>query len=620
MFDIQAELSKLPHKPGVYLMHDAEDNVIYVGKAKNLYNRVRSYFRASTPHTLKINTMISLIDHFEYIVVDSELEAFMLEINLIKEYSPQYNTLLKDSHSYPYIKVSMYEEYPRISLAHYASRDKGKYFGPFVSGTAVKETIEFLNMRFKLKTCNKVCSFGNPNGKSCLNYHMDRCTAPCTGNVSKEEYFEKINAILAFLNGTDKSLQREVKAKMEEASEKMLFEDAIKYRDLLESLNKVSEKQKITDSDLEDRDVIGIAADESDAVVQVFFIRDGKMIGREHHHIGEIAGLSQPEILQDFLKNYYSGTPYLPKEIVLPFDIEERDMMGEWLSILKGSKVSIVIPKIGSKEKFTELANKNASMVLFQDKEKILKEEKHTLGAMKELSELIGLENIKRVEAYDISNTNGFENVGSMVVFENGKKCKGDYRRFRIKSVEGPNDYACMYEVLSRRFVHGFEEKRKLEEENLEASYGGFAKFPDLILMDGGRGQVNICKKVLDEFHLNIPVCGMVKDDNHNTRGLYVDGVEIDIDRASEAFKLITRIQDEAHRFAIEYHKSLRGKDSVHSALDNVPGIGPSRRKALMKAFGSLDEIKGASVEKLAQTEGISKSQAQVIFDFFHKP
>ena len=294
--------------------------------------------------------------------------------------------------------------------------------------------------------------------------------------------------------------------------------------------------------------------------------------------------------------------------------------MGEWLSILKGSKVNIVIPKIGSKEKFTELANKNASMVLFQDKEKILKEEKHTLGAMKELSELIGLENIKRVEAYDISNTNGFENVGSMVVFENGKKCKGDYRRFRIKSVEGPNDYACMYEVLSRRFVHGFEEKRKLEEENLEASYGGFAKFPDLILMDGGRGQVNICKKVLDEFHLNIPVCGMVKDDNHNTRGLYVDGVEIDIDRASEAFKLITRIQDEAHRFAIEYHKSLRGKDSVHSALDNVPGIGPSRRKALMKAFGSLDEIKGASVEKLAQTEGISKSQAQVIFDFFHKP
>lgn len=618
MFDIQEELSKLPHQPGVYLMHDKEDNIIYVGKAVNLFNRVRSYFRVSTKKTPKIQRMVSLIDHFEYIVVDSELEALVLENNLIKEYNPKYNTLLKDSKTYPSIKVSLYEDYPRIFSVRKTAKDKAKYFGPYTSGQAVNDIIELLNASFMIRTCHKPCEYGREIDRPCLNYHMKRCMGPCRGTVTVEDYNKNVEAAIDFMNGNDKTIIKQLKEKMEEASERLDFEEAIKYRDLLDSANRIIERQKITDADEEDRDIIGIAQDETDAVVQVFFIRNGKMIGREHHHIGETEGTDIAETLSEFIQRYYTGTPFIPREIMLPMEVEEADMIAEWLSSVKGRKVKIVVPKIGGKNKFVELANKNAETVLRQDKEKIILEEKRTKGAMEELCTLIGIEGLSRVEAFDISNTNGFENVGSMVVFENGKPVKGDYRKFKIKSVEGPDDYACMNEVLSRRFLHGFEEKKQLDKENLEEAYGSFARFPDLLLMDGGRGQVNIAKKVLNELNLNIPVCGMVKDDNHNTRGLYVDGVEIDIDKHSEAFKLITRVQDEAHRFAIEYHKSLRSKAQVHSILDDIPGIGPKRRKALMRSFGSIEDIKTASVERLAGVDTINLDQANVIWKFFH--
>ncbi len=619
MFNIQDELSKLPHKPGVYLMHDCDDNVIYVGKAINLYNRVRSYFRVSTKKTLKIQRMVSLIDHFEYIVVDSELEALVLENNLIKEYNPKYNTLLKDSKTYPYIKITLNEEYPRLLMVRKTAKDKAKYFGPYTSAKAVNDTIELLNSTYCLRSCNKRCEAGAVNDRPCLNYHMKRCLAPCQGNVDKEDYMNRVKLAADFCNGNDRTILKTLKERMDEASSSLDFENAIKYRDLYESAARIIERQKITDADEEDRDVLGIATDETDAVVQVFFIRNGKMIGREHHHIGETEGLTEREILTEFVKRYYTGTPFLPREIMLPFEIDESVIIEEWLTQIKGVKVKLIVPKIGGKEKFVELAGKNAGLVLLQDKEKIIREEKRTRGALLELEELTGLENINRVEAYDISNTNGFENVGSMVVFEGGKPVKGDYRKFKIKSVEGPNDYACLHEVLTRRFVHGFEERKRLAKENLEASYGSFARFPDLILMDGGRGQVNICKEVLDELKLNIPVCGMVKDDNHNTRGLYVEGVEIDINKSGEAFKLITRIQDEAHRFAIEYHKSLRNKASVHSILDDISGIGPARRKALMRSFDSIEEIKNASVERLMGVDSINQEAALNIYNFFHK-
>ncbi|MCR5279961.1 MAG: excinuclease ABC subunit UvrC [Lachnospiraceae bacterium] len=619
MFNTDEELSKLPHKPGCYIMHDESDNVIYVGKAVNLYNRVRSYFRESTKKTPKIQRMVSLIHHFEYIVVDSELEALVLENNLIKEYNPKYNTLLKDSKTYPYIKVSLYDQYPKISMVRKSARDKAKYFGPFTSAQAVNDTISLLNATYGLRTCNRHCEKGVANGRPCLNYHMGRCMAPCTGEVDPIEYGQRIDAAMDFMNGNDKTILRELTDKMQAASDALDFEKAMEYRDLIEGAKRIIERQKITDTDEGDRDIIGIAADDTDAVVQVFFMRSGKMIGREHHHIGEIEGASKREILTEFVKRYYSGTPFVPREIMLPMEIDESDMIEEWLSLVKGVKVKLLIPKVGAKERLVELANNNAGTVLDRDREKLIIEEKTTRGAMEELCRLLGLPDAHRVEAFDISNTNGFENVGSMVVFEDGKPVKGDYRKFKIRSVEGPDDYACMYEVLSRRFLHGFNEKEQLDREQLERSYGSFARFPDLLLMDGGKGQVNVAKRVLSELRLDIPVCGMVKDDNHNTRGLYVEGEEIGIKRTSEAFKLITRIQDEAHRFAIEYHKSLRSKQQVHSVLDEITGIGPARRKALMRSFDSINDIKEASVERLAAVDGITQDVAEKVYEFFHR-
>lgn len=613
MFNIPEELDKLPKQPGVYLMHDDKDNIIYVGKAINLYNRVRSYFRAGVYHTAKINKMISLIDHFEYIVVDSDLEAFVLENNLIKEHNPKYNTLLKDSKTYPYIRISVNEDFPRISMVRKTAKDKARYYGPYVSNQAVTDIIELLKSVYKIRGCNLNITMNSTASRPCLNYHMGRCKSPCSQMITKEEYAVSVNEALDFLNGNDKSLFRHLEEKMQTASDNMEFEEAIKYRDLLESAHRIVEKQKISNSDEEDRDIIGIASDEKDAVVQVFFIRNGKMIGREHHHIGEIDEMPEKEILSEFVKRYYTGTPFVPKEIMLPFEINDMELMEQWLSELRGARCRFIVPKIGQKEKFVELANSNAKIVLTKDKEKIIAEERRTKGAIEEINMLLNRVDIYRIEAFDISNTNGFENVGSMVVFEGGKPSKGDYRKFKIRSVKGPDDYACMHEVLQRRLTHGFEEQARLNELNIDASLGSFTRFPDLILMDGGKGQVNIAKAVLDELGINIMVCGMVKDDHHRTRGLYVEGEEIEIDTHSEAFKLITRIQDEAHRFAVEYHKSLRSARQSRSVLDDIEGVGPKRRIALMRAFESLEEIAKASPEEIYEKTGIPLNVAETV-------
>ena len=619
MFDIQEELKKLPDKPGVYIMHGQSDEIIYVGKAIILRNRVRSYFRESTVKSPKIQKMVSQITRFEYIVTDSELEALVLENNLIKEHNPKYNTMLKDDKTYPYIKVTLGEEYPRVMFSREMKKDKSRYFGPYTSMAAVKDVVELINKLFGLRTCRKNLPRDFGKDRPCLQYHMKQCMAPCTGNVPKEEYRVQVQRALDFLNGEYNAELKHLKEKMAEASENLEFEEAIRYRDLYASVKRISERQKITDSDGEDKDIIAMAKDNEDAIVQVFFVRGGKLIGREHFYMTKVSECANAEILSDFVKQYYSGTPFIPKELLLQEEIEDQEAIESYVSMKRGGKVKISIPKKGKKEKLVELAAENAELVLSKDREKIKREEGRTIGAVKEISRWLDLPNIVRMEAFDISNTNGFENVGSMVVYEKGKPKRSDYRKFKIKTVAGPDDYACMHEVLTRRFVHGIEEAKELEDKNIQAEFGSFTKFPDLILMDGGRGQVNIALQVLDELGLNIPVCGMVKDDNHRTRGLYYNNVEIPIDTNSEGFKLISRIQDEAHRFAIEYHRSLRTKKQVDSVLDKIPGVGPVRRKALMRHFKSIDEIKNATVERLCEIPEIPVSAAEEIYTFFHK-
>lgn len=616
LFNFEEELKKLPTKPGVYIMRDAHETILYVGKAINLRNRVRSYFRENIGRGPMIDKMVTLIARFEYIVTDSELEALVLENNLIKEYSPKYNTLLKDDKTYPYIKVTLGEEFPRILFSREMKKDKSKYFGPYTSAAAVKDTIELLNKLYQLRTCNRSLPKEIGNDRPCLNYHIKQCLAPCQGYVSKEEYRQQIAGAMEFLNGNYGPIQKDLEQKMLEASENLEFEEAAKYRDLLNSVKQVSQKQKITDSVGEDKDIIALYQDEAEAVVQVFFIRDGKLIGREHYYMMHVAGQKKPQILEDFIKQFYAGTPFIPRELMLQFEIEDAGLIEKWLTERRGGRVYIKVPKIGTKEKLVELAAQNAKLILSQDKEKLKREEGRTIGAVKEIAQLLELSNVERMEAYDISNISGFENVGSMVVYEKGKPKKSDYRKFRIRTVSGPDDYACMREVLTRRFVHGMEEGRELAQQE-DAVYGSFTKFPDLILMDGGRGQVNIALSVLEELHLDIPVCGMVKDDNHRTRGLYFNNVELPIDTHSEGFKLITRIQDEAHRFAIEYHRSLRSKDQVKSALDDIPGVGPTRRKALMRHFQSLEEIRNAEVEQLASLPEIPLHIAEGIYQHF---
>ena len=619
MFDIQEELKKLPNCPGVYIMHDEKDAIIYVGKAVNLHNRVRSYFRKNIGRGPQIDKMVTLISRFEYIVTDSELEALVLENNLIKEHSPRYNTLLKDDKTYPYIKVTMGESYPRVLFSRQMKKDRSRYFGPYSSAAKVKETIDLINKLDQLRTCNKNLPRDCGNERACLNYHIKQCLAPCQGNITEEEYQAQVKKALDFLNGSYQDTLKDLGEKMQAAAENLEFEEAARYRDLYNSVNEIATRQKITDSDGEDKDIIALAADERDAVVQVFFVRDGKLIGREHFYMTHVSETPGAQILLDFVKQFYAGTPFIPRELMLQEAIEDMEVIEQWLTRRKGSRVYIKVPKIGYKEKLVELAAKNAMLVLSQDKERIRREEGRTIGAVKEIAGLLGLSEVSRMEAFDISNISGFANVGSMIVYEKGKPKRSDYRKFRIKTVSGPDDYACMKEVLTRRFVHGMEEQKILEDKELEKEFGSFTKFPDLLLMDGGKGQVNIALQVLSELHLNIPVCGMVKDDNHNTRGLYYNNEEIQIDRYSEGFKLITRIQDEAHRFAIEYHRSLRSKAQVQSVLEGIPGVGPSRRKALMRRFKSIEEIKNAEVEALAGVDEIPESVARGIYEFFHE-
>ncbi len=616
-FCIDEELKKLPTKPGVYIMHDEQDTILYVGKAVNLRNRVRSYFRENIGRGPQIDKMVSLIARFEYIVTDSELEALILENNLIKEHLPKYNTLLKDDKTYPYIKVTVGEAYPRILFVREMKKDKARYFGPYTSAGAVKDTIELLNKLYKLRTCNRSLPKDIGEGRPCLNYHIEQCSAPCQNLVSREEYREQVEKALNFLNGNYQPILKELQGKMQDAAEKMEFEEAARYRDLFNSVKSVSQKQKISDSVGEDRDIIALAEDDRDAVVQVFFVRDGRLIGREHFYMTHIEGQKKPRILQEFVKQFYAGTPFIPREIMLQYEVEEQALIEQWLTEKKEGRVKLIVPKIGTREKLVELAAQNASLVLSKDKERIAREESRTTGAVKEIADLLGLPGIVRMEAFDISNISGFANVGSMVVFEKGKPKRSDYRKFRIQTVAGPDDYACMREVLTRRFRHGMEEQTKLKEQDLDNSLGSFTRFPDVLMMDGGRGQVNIALSVLKELNLHIPVCGMVKDDNHRTRGLYYNNVELPIDTRSEGFKLITRIQDEAHRFAIEYHRSLRSKSQVKSVLDEIPGVGPTRRKALMRHFKSIEDVKNATVEELCQVPEIPVNVAEQIAGFF---
>ena len=618
-FDFEEELKKLPGKPGVYIMHDAQDAILYVGKAINLKNRVRSYFRDNIGRGPQIDKMVSLIARFEYIVTDSELEALVLENNLIKEHLPKYNTLLKDDKTYPYIKVTVGEEYPRILFSREMKKDKSRYFGPYTSAAAVKDTIELLNKLYQLRTCNRSLPRDIGQDRPCLNYHIKQCLAPCQGCISKEEYRQQVEQALDFLNGNYGTILKDLESKMQEAAADMEFEEAARYRDLLNSVKSVSQKQKITDSAGEDRDVIALAREDKDTVVQVFFVRDGRLIGREHFYMMRGEGCEKEELLGDFVKQFYAGTPFIPRELMLQYEIPDAELIEDWLGKRKGGRVRLLVPKKGTKEKLVELAAQNAALVLSQDKERLKREEGRTIGAVKEIAALLGLQNADRMEAFDISNISGFENVGSMVVFEKGKPKRSDYRKFKIRTVAGPDDYACMREVLTRRFVHGMDEQRKLQEKEIDNEFGSFTKFPDLLLMDGGRGQVNIALAVLEELKIHIPVCGMVKDDSHRTRGLYYNNVEIDIDTRSEGFKLITRIQDEAHRFAIEYHRSLRSKAQVKSVLDDIPGVGPARRKALMRHFKSIEEIKRATVGELTEVPEIPEHIAEEIHSFFRK-
>lgn len=618
MFDIQEELRKLPDQPGVYIMHDKTDAIIYIGKAVSLRKRVRQYFQPSHDEGIKKKQMVEHIARFEYIITDSELEALVLECNLIKEHTPKYNTMLRDDKTYPYIRVTMGEDFPRVLFSRQLKKDKSRYFGPYTSAGAVKDTIELINKIYQLRTCNRKLPRDIGAERACLNYHIHRCSAPCQGYINKEEYGERVSQVLEFLNGNYTPVIKMLETKMVVASQAMEFEKAIEYRELLGSVKQIAQKQKITNTDGEDKDIIALASDDTDAVVQVFFIRSGKIIGRDHFHVRVGSEESTSDILVNFVKQFYSGTPYIPREIMLQEPIEDIPVLEEWLSAKRGRRVYIRIPQKGMKEKLVELAAKNASLVLNQDKEKIKREEGRTIGAVKEIEELLGMHGLNRMEAYDISNINGFETVGSMIVYEKGKPKRSDYRKFKLRTVTGPDDYASMHEVLTRRFKHGMQEIQELKDKNLPQEVGSFTRFPDIIMMDGGRGQVNICLQVLEELGLSIPVCGMVKDDNHRTRGLYFHNVEIPIDRHGEGFKLITRIQDEAHRFAIEYHRSLRSKSQVHSVLDDIEGIGPTRRKALMRRFASIEKIREATVEELAETESMNLQAAEKVYAFFH--
>ncbi len=699
-FNIEEELKKLPDKPGVYIMHDKTDAIIYVGKAISLKNRVRQYFqkRIRSP---KIEHMISLIHHFEYIVVGSEVEALVLECNLIKENRPKYNTMLMDDKTYPFIKVTVNEDFPRVYLTRHHVNDGSKYFGPYTSVDAARNTLDLLQKIYKFRYCRKAISAGDgdageeagndrkKDNKACLYYHMHQCFGPCIGGISAEEYRNNVDRILEFLEGNSKPIVKELEKKMNEASENLEFEKAIEYRNLLSNIDKMNQVQRVTGQDEGNRDVIGAAVRDGSAVVQVFFIRSGRLVGREHYYMstddsgeetaggtayaggetaveaagegGEAAGGTAcaggetaaeaagkgaentretknskaegnnvAEILNEFVKQFYAGVPVIPKEILVSENIAEAALVEEWLTQKAGFKVSLKFPKRGEKEGLIKLACNNAAGILERDSERLKNEQKRSDGAVKELGKLLGIDPPVRIEAYDISHISGFETVGSMVVYENGKPKRSDYRKFKIRTVTGPDDYASLAEVLTRRFEHGrreLEEKRsngpaedtgRSEEVRRDAALSSFAKFPDLIMMDGGRGQVNVALEVFAKLGIEQKVCGLVKDDNHRTRGIYFNNIELPIDTGSECFKFMTRVQDEVHRFAIEYHRSLRSKEQVHSILDDINGIGPTRRRALMKHFTSLEDIRNATVEELAACENMNAAAARRVYEFFH--
>ena len=618
MFDIKEELKKLPEKPGVYLMHNAKDEIIYVGKAVILKNRVRQYFQSSRNHTAKIRKMVSQVAYFEYIITDSEREALVLECNLIKEHRPKYNTMLKDDKTYPYIKVTIHEDYPRVMLSRQLKRDKAKYFGPYTSVNAVKDVIDLIRKIYQIRNCNKNMDTVKDSDRTCLYYHIGQCSGPCKRLISKEEYRRNVNEVMEFLNGSYGKVNAMLKEKMMEASSLMEFEEAAKYRDLLASVKQLEEKQKVNVRDGDDRDVIAMCRVQAETVVAIFFVRDGKVVGREHFHLNSSEDETKESIMTAFVKQFYAGTPYLPKEILVECMVEEQEVLEEWLSVKRGRKVHFTTPQKGEKYKLVQLAKRNAQVVMISDMDKIKREEARTTGAVQEIANQIGLAKITRMEAFDISHISGVLTVASMVVFENGKPKRSDYRRFRIQNSKGPDDYHSMEEVLKRRFMHGQKEQQELAEKGVDYQYGSFSIFPDLLMMDGGKGQVNIALQILRELGLDIPVCGMVKDDHHRTRGLYYNNQEIPFDKASEAFLLITRMQDEAHRFAIEYHRSLRSKEQVHSVLDEIKGVGPARRKALMKHFKEIERIREASVEELMQADTITEKVAREIYAYFH--
>lgn len=603
MFSIEEELKKLPHTPGVYLMHDKNDQIIYVGKAIDLYNRVHQYFQVGYKRSPKIEKMVSHIAWFEYIICGSEIEALVLECNLIKEHRPHYNTMLTDDKGYPYIQITVNEDFPRILYAHQMKRDHSKYFGPYTNSRAVKDTIELLRKIYNIRTCNRKLPRDIGLERPCLYYQINQCKAPCQGYISKEAYAENIEKAIAFLNGHYKPVLKDLNDKMMEYAGEMEFERAAEMRDLIESVKHISEKQRVDNNSTEDRDVIAVASNNmNEGVISIFFIRGGKMLGREHFHMKGVMAETYGDILNAFIKQYYAATPYLPKEIIVEHEITDCGLVEEYLSKRRGNQVKITIPAKGEKMQLLKLARDNAHLVLSQDTEKLKREQERTVGAAKELADLIGVTSARRLEAFDISHISGYHSVASMVVFEDGKAKRNDYRKFKLKTIDGPDDYASMREVLYRRF-----------------SDERFNIYPDILMMDGGKGQVNIALEVLNDLHIDIPVCGMVKDDHHRTRGLYYNNEEIEFPANTQAFNMITRLQDEAHRFAIEYHRSLRSKSQVHSILDDIPGIGDKRRKALLAYFKDIAAIKNADATTLSMAPGMTKDAANNVYDFFHK-
>ncbi len=618
MFDFQHQLKILPDKPGVYIMKNSLGEVIYVGKAKVLKNRVRQYFQNSKNHSEKVRAMVKNIAEFEYIVTDSEMEALILECNLIKKYSPRYNIALKDDKFYPFIKITTNEDFPRVYVTRNFAKDGNRYFGPYTNGTAVYEVMGLIKKLFPLRTCKKAIVEGGEPTRACLNYHINLCKAPCAGYISKAEYWEMIDEIINILNGTDTSIIKKLKLEMEKAAEELEFEKAAKIRDRILAIELISEKQKMFTVKEGDEDFIDLYTDEKDGCAQVFFVREGKVTGREHFMIENISDDPVKEVISSFIASFYGGTAQIPKTIYVPEEIEDQELIEKFLTEKRGSKVWIKVPKKGDKKNLLDMVRNNAKIMLDQFKEKMVEEKELNKSALTELADVLGLDSLPvRIEAYDISNIQGVDSVGTMVVFENGKAKNSDYRRFKIKSVKGPNDYESMREILSRRFSHGLEEVNKIKERNLEYSKGKFCIFPDLIMMDGGKGQVNIALEVLKGFGIEIPVCGLVKDHKHRTRGIIFNNEEILIRRGSGLMNLITRVQDEVHRYAITYHRSLRDKRTLHSILEDIPRIGEKRRRNILMKFGSIDNIKKASMEELLDTPGIDKRAAESIKQYF---